>query len=293
MYRILLCHRWNDGSPKREHRAHWREERARLVHRLHPRLGYSRYVQTYPTARWNPLYLAIRASRGPLVTGLFRLMRGVRASPSPAADDTAQAGRWDVVEELAYPSREALLEALSSEAGGEALDELARDHAPRVRRTGVMIAEAIRAEPKREPRFPRVGTLFFLRRRGDMTREQMLACWGTSHKALVESLSGRLGYDAYNQMHNRADAELAGAAGRLASVSHDPFDGVAELAYRSLGGIVLRFINPLTQIANARLIRDEVTFLDHRGSVLVFGRQHRFDPSDTRPESHEAHSEHA
>jgi hypothetical protein len=43
------------------------------------------------------------------------------------------------------------------------------------------------------------------------------------------------------------------------------YDGVAELAWRSL--------NPFAQVANIRLVRDEVGLIDGQRSTLVFGEQ--------------------
>ena len=51
------------------------------------------------------------------------------------------------------------------------------------------------------------------------------------------------------------------------------FDGIASLSYRAQWELVLGFLNPFTQIANIKLIKDEVGFIDAQRSPLVFGKQ--------------------
>lgn len=278
MYRMLLCHRRKRGVPRREFHRHWRGDRARLVSELQDPLGFSRCGQIHQTPRWNPLYLGVRASRSRPVTALLAVTRGLPVSWPGRGGAIRREERWDVVESLTYPSRQALVDAVTSPPGRDAAHRLREDHAPHVSRTAVVVAEQLEVGPTRGPVFPRLGTMFFLRSPSGMTREEMLAYWESSHRELVVSLHPSLRYSAYNQLHVRSLPESPDIEESFGDSGGDPYDGVAELAYGSQWELAWRSLNPFAQVANVRLVRDEVGFIDGRRSTLVFGEQIRFEP---------------
>jgi hypothetical protein len=190
---------------------------------------------------------------------------------------TEREEQWDLVEAFWYPSREALLHALTSQAGAEAGSQLAADGKRWVRRTAVITAEVFVANEDSTLRYPRIVTLFCLRALSSMTREQMLDYWGTSHKKLVMSLRSALKYRKYDQLHVRSAPELTTAVENLGGSAGEEFDGVAALAYGSQWELVRGLVNPRTQFANLKLVKDEVTFIDGTRSALVFGREDSFE----------------
>lgn len=281
-YEVVLCHRGRGHLSRRELVDHFRGPRSRLVSSLREPLGFEGYHRTVQARRYNPLYLGIRASRSWLVTTLFTLLGGLGIRPKPDAE-SRRAERWEVVEELVYPSEEALLEALGSEAGRDAARRLAQDHRPHTQRTAALVAECYPVVEASPAVFPRTTTLFFLRSPRGLSRERMLGHWGTSHKRLFVSLQKRLGYVAYDQMHVRSGARLQRAVEAFGGHPGEEFDGVAKVVYRNQRAVLKGFVNPLTQIANVRLIRDEVTFIDAARSSLVFGREnHPLSKGDPR-----------
>lgn len=278
MYKILLCHRRKKGLGYHKFHTHWRESRSRLVLDLHAELGYSQYAQLHQVRRINLLYQGIRFTRSSVVTALLSAIQGKRVRKSQRDRHTQREERWDVVDELWYPSREALVEALTSEAGVDAARRLVEDNTPWVRRTAVVTAEEFVAAADPEPHFPRISTMFCLRARPGMTREEMLAYWGETHKQLVLSLQHALRYRGYDQLHVRSAPELSAVVEKLGGSAGEEFDGVAELAHGSQWELVLGFFNPRTQLANLKLVQDEINFIDGQRSALVFGRQYLLGP---------------
>ncbi len=278
MYKVILCHRRRESVAQRKLRTHWRDSRSRLVADLRAELGYSRYAQVHQLSRRNLLYLGIRATRSWLVTTFLSLFRGRKPRRLPRDRHTQREERWDVIDEFWYPSRQALITALTSRGGVDGLRRLIDDHAPLVRRTAVITAEEFVAAEDPGQRSSRIIALFCLRSLPGMTRGMMLHHWGTSHRELVLSLKRALKYRAYHQMHVRSDAGLQDVVDNLGGSAGQEFDGVAALAYRSQWGLILGFVDPRTQIANLKLVRDEITFIDGQRSALVFGRQFLFGP---------------
>jgi len=275
MYRLLLCHRQSHELRDDAFHAHWREQRSRLALELQATLGFTRYAQLHKFPRRNLLYRGVRATRSWIVTAFFTAKQG-RDVPSPDYDrSTAVEERWDVVDQFSFASRQDLVERLTSPAGREAAGRLVDDHRSRVRRTAVVVAEELPVAVDAVPRFERIATIFCLRTPPGMTREEMLEYWGSNHRQLVSSLERPLGYIAYDQLHCRSGDDVQEIAGLFGGTG-DEFDGVAHLAYRNVWDLVLGFLNPRTQIANFRLVNDEVRFIDGRRSALVLGREFVF-----------------
>jgi hypothetical protein len=273
-YKMLLCHRRAPGQSRKVFHAHWRGPRKDLVFELQKELGFDSYAQVHQYCRWNPIYQGIRISRSRFVTNLFARKEGQQIGPKPDAQTTF-AERWDVVEELVYRSRDALVAALTAAAGREAGARLVKDQQPCVRRTAVM---AVEVNPVIHPEasFPPVTTLFFLRSRPPLDRAQMIDYWKNSHSKFFASVQGALGYSAYDQMYVRDGEDLARAIDALGGSAGEPFDAVARVAYDGQWTVAKGFLSLRTQIANVKLIKDEVTFIDGGRSSLMLGEADRF-----------------
>jgi len=273
MYEVLLCHRRSRQVRGKAFHTQWADERRRLVLELKAQLGYDGYSQLHQLSRCNLLYQAIRLSRSWMFTACFSALQGLPLPPLFRDRGTEREERWDLVEVFQYPSREALIQALVSQAGAEAGARLAADGKQWARRTAAITAEVFVANEDPTLRTPRIVTLFCLRTLSSMTREQMLDYWGRSHKKLVMSLQAALKYREYDQLHVRSAPELTTVVENLGGSTGEEFDGVAVLAYGSQWEVVRALFNPRTQIANLKLVKDEVTFIDGTRSALVFGQE--------------------
>ena len=141
-----------------------------------------------------------------------------------------------------------------------------------------MIAEEFVDAPDPAPQPRDLRTDFFLRRRPELTREEMLAYWGDSHKQLFLSLQSVLEYRAYNQLHVRSVLDLATVAQRFGGGDAEEYDGVAEVCFTNQWLLVKGIFNPRTAFANFKLVKNETEFIDHRRSVLVYGYHYRVFP---------------
>ncbi len=276
MYKVLLCHRRKKWVSHPKLHQHWLDERRPLVLGLRDALGFTRYAQLHQLPRRNFLYQGIRITRSWMVTSLFAAKQG-RPIPRISRDrHTPREEQWDVIDQFWYPSRASLVESLTSRTAIGAANQLVKDHRMLVRRTAVIIAEEFVAAADPSPNSPRITTMFCLRSPHGMTRREMLDYWGTSHKRLVLSLHGDLGFRVYNQLHVRIAPEFAPVIEILGGSVGDEFDGVAELSYRGQWDLIRGFLNIRTQIANLRLVSDEISFIDAQRSALVFGREFLF-----------------
>ena len=170
-----------------------------------------------------------------------------------------------------------MIAALTAGAGKRAVARLVEDHAAKVRRTTIVIAEEVRVAEESNRANPRIGTMFCLRTPAGMTRDEMLEYWGSSHKRLVLSLQRSLGYRAYDQLHARSDSDLTALVELFGGHVGEEFDGVALLVYKNQFQLIRGFLNPFTQISNLKLVKDEVGFIDGQRSSLVFGREYLFE----------------
>lgn len=261
MYELLLCHRRAHWVTPGAFFDHWRGRRREVVAELRPALRYAQYVQLERASRLNILYLAIRASRSWPVTALLAALQRL---PLPSLFSGSEGDeRWDVVESLRYVSRDDLDAALSSLEGADALERLRADALGRVRNSATLVTEDLVVSDDRSLGYPRTVTRFCLRARAPLTHAQMLERWKTAHKALVTSLQAPLGYREYDQLY----VEPAPQA------DQPGFDAVAVLAYGAESSLLRRLVNVRTQLANFRLVKDEVHFIDLGRSALVFGTE--------------------
>jgi hypothetical protein len=276
MFKLVLCHRIKSGVSSGDLHDHWRQARSTLVLGFQSALGYSSYGQTHQSCRLNPLYLSILLTRSRLVTSLLATKK---LPPRPVDSRLSLEERWDVTDEFLYPSKDSMVQALASDAGTAAARRLAENQTEWVRRTVVVTAEELVVAPDPAPASKDVRTVFFLRRRPELTREEMLGYWGDNHKRLALSVQSALKYRAYNQLHVRSGPELVAVAQKFEGASAEEFDGVAEICFTSQWDLVKGILNPATERANLKLAKDETNFVDGQRSVLVFGNRYRFPPA--------------
>jgi hypothetical protein len=272
MYQIILCYRRRRSVSRAAFRTYWRRDRMPLLRGLQGKLAFSDYALLRRASRLNPLYVGIRLSRSWPFAALSAASRGL-SIPPPFSMRSGDDERWDVVETLTYESPDTIVEALSRPEGREALSRLRNDAESLVRNGAAIVGErhAVRSDASLGRR--RTVTMLFLRPRPPKSGGEMLQYWGGSHRALVESLTSALGHRLYDQLHAVRDPATAGALDAFGGRQLDPFDGVARLGYTSQWALIRRLIDPRLHIANFRLVRDEVGFIDLGGSALVFGEE--------------------
>lgn len=271
MYKILLCHRRRRWSRSRRFHDYWRQHYRDLVLELRADLGYSRYAQLHQVCRANLLYQGIRATRGRLLTWLLSRKLGVEL-PARSRDGALQSDeRWDVADELWYPSRNDLVAALTSPRGREAARRLIEARDGWVRRTAIVAAEElVTAAPAPAPSRV-IRTMLCLRRVDRMTREQMQSHWTTSHRELVRRLGADLKYLGYDQLVTRNGPDLAAVVEALGGSDSVEYDGIAGLTFPSQWELFKGLFSLRAQRADLTLVGDEITFIDGSRSSLVFG----------------------
>lgn len=279
-YRLVLCHRRRPDVGRRELGAHWRKQRSELVSELRGALGFSRYTQVHAAPRYHPIYRILLWSRSRLGEVMFfptRLPRRLREvlgdGPTREADDT---DRWDVVDQLWFPSSEALEHAFTTPEGREAADRLRRDHARMAERTRVLVGEERVAAPDESPGRAETKILYLLRCLPEMRAEEMQAYWGSEHRTLVLSARDHMGYRGFEQVHTDRSETLARAAEALGGEAGDDVQGVASLSFDGASAMVGSLILPNRIVTNRRVLADELRFLDGPRCCMIFGRELAF-----------------
>lgn len=112
--------------------------------------------------------------------------------------------------------------------------------------------------------------LFCLRRRPEMSREAFTRYWNLEHAQLVQTHASTLRIHRYAQLHS-IDTPV-GTVMRRARGAPEPFDGVAELWWRSPED--LEVDSPEVRAAAAELLSDERRFIDLARSPLWFVEDH-------------------
>lgn len=267
-FRVLVCHRRQDGLSAADLTAHFDGSRRSLVTELQADLGHEGYAQFRQLDRGIFVYRAIRFSRGPLVAGLLTAVRR-RRFPRFGRSGPAEKP-FDVIEELRYPSREALILHLTSDAGVAAMRRLIDDQGRWTRQFQMVTAELVPVTSDPSTAGTRVGVMFCLRAPTDLGRLAMLDYWAQSHRRLIDELAPVLGFVAYDQLHVRTDPALAAAVEGFGSTGED-YDGVALISYADLKVLQKGLFSLRTQWANLKLVSDEVTFIDMARSLLMLG----------------------
>ena len=89
-------------------------------------------------------------------------------------------------------------------------------------------------------------------------------------------LKSNIGFVDYRQLHAKSVDGLLPSLEKINAGLEDEFDAVASLSYRNQMTLIFGFLDPRTQIANIRLVKDEVRFIDSGRSVLMFGEEVQF-----------------
>ncbi len=112
---------------------------------------------------------------------------------------------------------------------------------------------------------------FCLRRLPALSLEEFQDYWLNEHGPLVRSLQPVLGMERYVQLH-RLESDLDGGM-RRARGAPEPYDGVAELWWRSEETWRAAGRHPEAREANRRLLEDEARFIDLARSPLWLNRE--------------------
>ena len=112
---------------------------------------------------------------------------------------------------------------------------------------------------------------FCLRRLPSLSLEEFQDYWLNKHAPLVRTLQPVLGMMRYEQLHRLA-GDLADGM-RRARGAPEPYDGVAELWWRSEETWRAASRNPMTREANRLLLEDEAKFIDLANSPLWLNRE--------------------
>ena len=112
---------------------------------------------------------------------------------------------------------------------------------------------------------------FCLRRLPSLSLEEFQDYWLNKHAPLVRTLQPVLGMVRYVQLH-RLPGDLADGMRRVRGAP-EPYDGVAELWWRSEGTWRSASLNPMAREANRLLLEDEAKFIDLKNSPLWLNRE--------------------
>ncbi|WP_293383528.1 EthD domain-containing protein [Phenylobacterium sp.] len=102
------------------------------------------------------------------------------------------------------------------------------------------------------------------------------------HGPLVRRLAGDLMIQRYVQSHLLQDDRLTPLI-HARSAEPEPYDGVAELWWRSLGDIFSAAQTEKGLAASQALLADERTFIDLPRSPLFFANEHEILSDKARP----------
>lgn len=243
-------------------------------------LGFSRYTQVHAAPRYHPIYRILVWSRSRIGEVMFfpgrlpmRLREVLGAGPTKESDDP---DRWDVVDQLWFPSAEALERAFTTPEGRDAADRLRRDHAGMTERTRVLVGEERVGVPEESPDPADTKILYLLRCLPEMSADEMQAYWGSEHRTLVLSARDHMGYQGFEQVHTRRSETLARVAEALGGGAGDDIQGVASLSFDGASAMVGSLLLPNRIVTNRRVLADELRFLDGPRCCMIFGRELAF-----------------
>jgi uncharacterized protein (TIGR02118 family) len=118
-----------------------------------------------------------------------------------------------------------------------------------------------------------IKIVFCLRRRQELSREAFARYWLEEHGPLVRRLAPDLKIQRYVQSHLLVDDRLTPLV-HARSTEPEPYDGVAELWWRSLEDILSVAQTEAGLAAGRALLADERTFIDLSRSPLFFANEH-------------------
>ena len=107
---------------------------------------------------------------------------------------------------------------------------------------------------------------YCLRRKSGMSLEEFQRYWRDTHAPLVAERAETLGIRRYVQVHTSDLPDVHALLQGRNGGSPEPFDGVAELWFDSLG--TMGSDDPAVVRANADLFEDETNFIDLANSPM-------------------------
>ena len=122
-----------------------------------------------------------------------------------------------------------------------------------------------------------IKIVFCLRRLPALSPQAFSQYWLEKHAPLVRSLARDLRIQRYVQSHTFIDDRLTPFA-QARSLEPEPYDGVAELWWRSVDDILAAAQTPEGLAAGQALLADERTFIDLPRSPLFFASEHEIVP---------------
>ncbi|MCZ6474072.1 MAG: EthD domain-containing protein [SAR324 cluster bacterium] len=129
----------------------------------------------------------------------------------------------------------------------------------------------MRGKPEANGQTQMIKLSFCLKRQAHLTREAFLDYWLNTHGPLVRRHAKALNIHRYVQHHNQDDPLNEGMrAGRGAP---EPFDGVAELWWKSRAELEQAFSTPQGRRAGKELLEDEARFIELKHSPLWLGEE--------------------
>ncbi|HME71610.1 MAG TPA: EthD domain-containing protein [Myxococcota bacterium] len=112
---------------------------------------------------------------------------------------------------------------------------------------------------------------FPLRRLPQLSRAEFQKYWFEVHGPLVRQHADALGIQRYVQLHTLEDP--MNDALRASRGSSEPYDGIAELWWRSREELEAAIRSPAGQRASLLLLEDEKKFIDLPHSPLWIGQE--------------------
>jgi len=113
--------------------------------------------------------------------------------------------------------------------------------------------------------------IFCLRRRADLDEAEFSRYWRDEHAELFRRYAQTLGVRRYTQNHRLATPVNDGL--RRFRGAPDGYDGVAEVWFDSLEGLLAALGSPAGRAAAADLIADERNFIDHERSPIWIAQE--------------------
>jgi len=118
-----------------------------------------------------------------------------------------------------------------------------------------------------------IKILFCLRRLPSLSHAAFSRYWLEKHAPLVRTLAGELRIQRYVQSHTLSDERLTPLI-HARSAEPEPYDGVAELWWRSVDDIMAVGQTQAGLAASRALLEDERSFIDLARSPLFFAQEH-------------------
>lgn len=272
--KLVICNRHASRVTRKVAQARWREEIGPATLEAREALGFERYAQLHCVGSAHPLRQLLALSRTRPVASLVALT-GPGWSQAPRQRSGGKPGpaeRWTVLDELWWPSLEALLSAASTTAGRAALDRLAEMRGPLNMLTAAVVGRELIVDAPRPEQPHTARVCFCLRPRADSTPEQTQAYWRNEHADLVRRLADRIGFDQYDQ--TRAvldDPRVHMVVEALGGAQDRPYVGFANLSFPTIEAVARQFIRPSAQFANFKLMQDELAFVDPPSCPVLLG----------------------